>query len=367
MQALLADLFPWVAVFALADGVAQLGRGHLLLVAAWGRFAARRAGLHLLPVGPLAEVVAAHDLPFLASPRRAWFPDPRRRAELAVFEEGDLEPVALDGLAAAREGKKVTSGERLLVAAPAPAWAERLRDDLAALAAHPEGARAAAWGARCAGRGDLAAARELRRRQRPFLLPLRVLATATFAGTFGLWPLAAYAPTDAPVGAGALLAALGALVLAEVLLVFAMLRACGEPRGAAARTALHLLAFPVAAVHPLLHASRSVYRRFDAPVLAALLLPAPEFHALAAREIRRARFSRDATDAELAPEWARRESLLASLVEATGGKLAGVLAPAPAPGAAGWCPLCAASFREGPERCPDCGVPLERVGKVTAA
>jgi hypothetical protein len=176
-----------------------------------------------------------------------------------------------------------------------------------------------------------------------------------------VWPLAAYAPELAPVPAGGLIAALGVVVLAEALLVYFMLRACGEARRDAVRAALHLVTFPVAAVHPLLHASRSLYRRFEAPaVLAALLEPAA-FHAFAARELWRARFSRAATDPELAHEWSRRERQLEALIVATGGTVAEALAPAPAAGAAGWCPLCAASFLAGPERCIDCGVPLERV------
>jgi hypothetical protein len=360
MQTLLADLFPWIAAFALADGVAQLGRGHVLLATGWRRFTVRRAGLHLLPLGPFAEAVAAHDLPFLAGASRAWFPDPRRRAELAVFEASDLEPVPLDGLEVAREGRKVVAGARLLAVAPTPAWAERAREDLAWLAA--QGAsRAAAWAARCEARSDLAAARALRARQRPWLAALRALAAAAFALVFLAWPLAAYAPSLAPLPAGWLLSALGALIAGEALLVLGMLRACGESPGAASAAALHLLALPVSAVHPLLHAGRSLYRRFDAPTVAAALLEGRSFRALAARELRRARFSRAATDAELASEWSRRERRLEALIVATGGSVEDALAPAPAPGAAGWCPLCAASFLEGPERCIDCGVPLERV------
>jgi hypothetical protein len=258
MQALLADLFPWVAAFALADAVAQLGRGHLLLAAGWRRFGALRAGLHLLPLGPFAEAIAAHDLPFLAAGGRAWLPEPGRRADLAVFEVADLEPVPLEGLFPAREGKKVVAAGRLLVSAPSPAWAERIAGDLAWLAAQPPEARAAAWAARCDGRADLAAARALRARQRPWLAALRAVAALAFAGTFVAWPLAAYAPAALPLPASWLLGGLGLAVLAEAALVLGMLRACGEPRGAALRAALHLVAFPVAAVHPLLHASRSL-------------------------------------------------------------------------------------------------------------
>jgi len=81
------------------------------------------------------------------------------------------------------------------------------------------------------------------------------------------------------------LAAAGALVLAVAALTFAMLLACGEPAARSAAAALHLVVFPVAALRPLAHGPRSLYRRFDALTVAAALLPPDRFGALAAREL----------------------------------------------------------------------------------
>jgi len=390
MQALLVDLFPWVVALYLADGLAQLGRGHLLLVgAAWGRFRVRRAGLHLVALSPLDEVVAAHDLPFLVSPRRVFLFDPRRRTEPALVAEADLEPVARGELVPVeREGRKVRAGGRVAVAAPTAGWAERIRADLAALAdpaatgAPADRSDPRAVGARPdrsdpglaaappdSGPGpaaahpdriDLAAARALRARQLRWVPALRAAAGLLFAGTFLTWPAAAFAPQAAPIAPGPLLALLGALVLTVAGLTFGMLRACGEPVARALGAALHLAVYPVAALRPLAHGPRSLYRRFDAMTLAAALLPPEDLRTLAGRELRRARLSRAATPPELAAFWDERARGLVALLLAAGISEAEALAPPARAGeAAAWCPLCGAQYRAGFAACADCGVAAE--------
>jgi hypothetical protein len=352
MHALLADLFPWVVAFYLLDGLAQPGRGHLLLVSGGRRFRALRAGLHLVGLSPLEEVVAVFDLPFLVAPGRVFLLDPRRRTEPAVIEAGELEGIPAAALApVVREGRKVRVAGRLAVAAPGAPWAALLAARL----------RSGAPGEAGPGvRADLDAARALRARQRPFARALRVLSVATAAAVLVAWPAAAYSPLAASIPAGAVLGAVGALVALEAGVAFAMLRACGEPAGASAAAALHLL-LPWAGAHAVVHVSRSLYRRLDALAVAAALLPPAAFHALAARELVRARFSRTATPAELGPAWDARARDLSALLEATGSSAARALAPpARLPGTGAWCPLCRAQYRAGFERCEDCGVEVER-------
>ena len=361
MQALLADLFPWVVALYLADGLVQARRGHLLLVSGGGPFRLLRAGLHLVGVSPLDEVVAAHDLPFLASTAHVHVLDPRAKADVARVEEVDLEAVPLDALhPVEREARRVRGAGQVLVVAPTAEWAEALREDLAALAAAPPNGRPALLARRHAERGDLAAARALRARQRPFLAPLRACAVLLAAAFFVLWPLAAYAPERAPIPAGALLATIGLLVLAAGALALAMALRCGEGGRAAVASALHLVLFPLAAAHPLLHAGRGLYRRFDAMVVAAVLLPADALRAVAGRELWRARLSRAFTPATLGAAWDSRERLLAALLAATGSTTDEALAaPDAVAEMAGWCPLCGAQYRAGRAACADCGVPVQ--------
>jgi hypothetical protein len=237
-----------------------------------------------------------------------------------------------------------------------------VREELAGLAALPEGERAAVLARAPEARPAVAAVRAVRRRQRPYLLAIRCAAALLAATIFAGWPLAAYGPPAVAAGAGAVLAATAALVVTIATLAFLMLVACGERTGRAAASALHLL-YPVAALHPLSHASRDLYRRFDAMTTCAALLPARAFLALAARELRRAEHSRAATAGELDRFWRVRTRALAGLLEATGSSEAEALAaPAPMEGAAAFCPVCGVQYRPGFERCSDCGVAVQQFG-----
>jgi hypothetical protein len=359
MYALVAEILPWILAFALLDGVVQTRRGHLLLVSGGGPFRVRRPGLHLVGLSPLDEVVAVQDLFPLASPTRLFVADPGARHDPPVVEGAALEAVPLASLQAVeRQGRGVRGAGRLLAMAPTAAEAEAIRARLEGLAAAPEGERAALLAAWAASRADAEGARSLRARQRPFLFPMRALAAVAWVSTFVLLPLGVLAPPVAPVPLGTALAAVAAAVVAEAALAFAMLRACGERRGRAAGGALHLLLYPVAALHPLVHLSRGLFARFDAPAAAAALLAPDELGILAGREIRRAAFSRAATPPELGPAWEARVRSLERALVAAGLDPARAPPPRPRPGLA--CPLCGAGFREGFERCSDCGVPLER-------
>lgn len=351
MHALLVELFPWLVALWVLDGLAQLGRGHLLLVAGpAGRFRLRRAGIHL-SLSPLAEELAAHDLPFLAAGERVALFDPARRAELALVADADLRALPRAALApVTREGRSVRAAGQVAVAAPTPEWAEVVRSRL-------EGLARGGGAAPVDPREEVAAARALHARARVWRAALRVVAALLAAAVLVLWPAVAYAPGAVPLAPGTLLAAAGLLAVASAALTFAMLLACGERAGRSAAAGLHLLLVPVAALRPLAHGPRSLYRRFGAMAIAAALLPRTDFAALAARELRRARLSRAATDAALAPAWDARARELVALLEAVGVPEAEALAPpARAAGAAGWCPLCEAQYRAGFDRCASCGV-----------
>lgn len=352
MHELLVELYPWIVALWVLDALAEPRRGHLLVVSGPGRPRLVRAGLHLAGLSPLAEVIALHDLPWLTAGARTFLREPGRGEDAPLVTGAALEPhdaVALAG--ASRVGKKLVVASRTVLVAPTPEWAESLRVRLAEGAAGRGAAQLAA---------DVADARALRARQRPYLLALRALAPALAAGALGLWPLAAWAPDRLPVPAEALLLALAGLVLAIAATGAAMLRACGEGWGGSVRAGLYLAVYPVAALRPLGHLSRSLYRRFAPPAALAALLPPSALADFAARELARARLSRAATPPELAPAWEARREALSAVLAAAGLSEAEVSAPpAPEEGAAGYCPLCRAQYRPGFGRCADCGVAAE--------
>lgn len=352
MHALLADLWPWIVAFYVADGLVQLRSGHLLLSSAGGRFALLRAGLHLPGLSPLAEAIALHDLPFLHAGARLWFPDPRRSAELPVVEPIDLrEAAAASHSGVEREGRKLKDAGELLLVSPTPEGAEVSRERLAALASGRPPPPAPGFDA----------ARARRAAQAPFVAALRVAGALLSALVLLGWPAVAWGPPALGGAAGALLAATGVLVTIAAGLTFAMWRACGEPAGRSAAAALHLVSWPVAALHPLWHASRALYARFEPLAVAAALLPRDRFALLAGRELRRAAFSRSAGPTALAPAWDGRTATLEALLRAAGIRQDEALAPPARHADAGaWCPLCRVQWRPGFDRCDACGVPLER-------
>jgi hypothetical protein len=269
-------------------------------------------------------------------------------------ERIDLEAVPVASIApVTREGRKVLGAGRVLLVSQTAEGAQVEAERLAALAAGTP-VQPAEPGA------ELEAVRALRRRQRPWILALRVTGGALGLSAGVAWPAVAYGPPEAAAFGAPLLATLAALIVTSAALVLGMLRACGEPTGKAAAAAAHLITYPMASLHPLWGASRALYRRFDPLTVAAALLPPDRFALLAARELRRAACSRAATPPELAPAWDARVRRLEALLAAAGIPLTTALAP-PRRHAdcAGWCPLCRAQLRPGFDTCGDCGVPVE--------
>jgi hypothetical protein len=356
MHELLVDVLPWLAAFLVLDGLVELRRGHLLLRSGGGPLRPARGGLRLVWPWPAAEAVLLQDLPWLPAATALHLVAPGRRGELRVVEPADLAPLPWAGLAPRAEGKKVLSGERLLLATPHPAVAAALAAGLRGLAGAPEADRAAGAGN---GVRDLEAALDLRARQRPWLRPLRLVAWLLWTGLFVVGGALAYASPGGGPGAGALLLGLLGLLLVQAALALAMLRRCGVPLGAALTRALGLVAWPVAALRPLATLSTPLYAGLDALSVAAALAPPAAFHALAASELARLDASRRACGPPLAPAWDARERRLEALLERTGGSATEARRPPVAqPGEARWCPVCRCGFLAGPERCADCGAPL---------
>jgi len=354
MDQLLAELLPWALGFYVLDGFVQLGRGHLL-AAGSGALRPLRTGPQWLGPSPLTEAVAVFDLPFLRHGPQLWALDRKLRGEPAVIEAQDLQAVDLATAGPLeRTHKTVAAGETFLFSAPTPSIAAAL------LAALSPGAPAPGRSARA----GLRAARALRVRLRPYRIVLRVLASLLAALLLVAAPLAVWTPLSAHPLAGPIVRDSGLLLLAIAVAGGAYLRAGGEGWWRSIGGGLGLL-LPWAALHPLTHLSRSLYRRFDAPTALAALLPPRDFHAWAARELVRARLSRDRTPPELAPAWDEREKLLARLLAATGASAEQVLAPPSADAdAAAYCPLCRTTYRDGFEACADCGVPLSALRGV---
>ena len=265
--------------------------------------------------------------------------------------------VAWSGLVPVAEGKKVTSGGRLLATFPAGTLARHGAAQLVELGAAAD--RPEALAAQESPGRDLEAALALRRRQRPWLWPLRLAGGALWLGLFGLGTLVATGVVGRALPAAWLVAGLGASYLGLLVLAAGMLRSCGRSWRETAQGAGALVAWPVAALRPLVTLSPMVYASLDGLAVAAALLPARRFTALAALELGRLELSRAACGPATAAAWGRRERHLEALLGGAGLDVAEARRPPRRlPGEERWCPACRAGFRADPARCPDCGVAL---------
>ncbi|HEY3398985.1 MAG TPA: hypothetical protein VGM19_15155 [Armatimonadota bacterium] len=371
MQELLADLLPYLAAFYLLELVANLGRHHLLLVAAFRRWRIEKAGLTLLSISPGAEVIATHELPLLLGAEGFWLPDASRPFSPRVPAPEDLEHIPferLEGVCADR--KKVLLGERLLFKAPTPASATAIARNLEALRRLPASERTAELKRLGQKSADLEALRRMRATQQAFAPWMRAAAWLLFAVCFALLPWQVYLAPRFRLDLARVLLDVLALLLLNALLAAVMLHKIGRRPGEIAGQLAMLLLLPFSALHPLLHVSRDLYLRFHWAALAAVLLPRAELRVIARQELRRlAACVERSAGTPLAQAWERERAtwhdVLRQLEESLGPLLAD---PPPAdPLAAAYCPLCSSSFREGARQCADCGVELRPVGSAAAA
>ncbi|GAO02428.1 hypothetical protein [Anaeromyxobacter sp. PSR-1] len=354
MQALLADILPWIAVFYWFDGLAEIRGGQFYLSSAWGGgFRLLRPGLRHLGLAPAAEAIAVMNLPWLATRDALLAFDPKRRFDLVTIREGDVSCLPWAAVDPEAVGKQVRSRGRTLVVAAQPYLAAQLAGALRSLKA----------GLGTASEPEAAASglAEIRARQRWLRRGLRAVATLLFLWTFGLGALVAYGGLTLPPGTGVELLAL--LLLLELALAVAYARAGGASRAEAVSQASWLVLWPVAALHPLLHLSLRQAGSRPALEAAAAVLPAEASRELAATEFGRAKASLELADGVLAEALARRVQVIVASAKRAGMEERDLSRPPERDARDGsWCPACRACFVPGTTRCTDCDVPLRAFG-----
>ena len=362
MNAVLADIFPYLVAFYVLDGLSDLRGGHILFSSdASGRFAVLRAGLHLVGLWPTSEVLSAQEWPLRANARGLHILDPGHRQSPAFVEAADLSLVPWEGLGDLTvEGRRLKAGGRTLLAAPSPATARLLGERLRALADAPQERRQGELERLLAEATDLDALRELRRRVATLRRWLATASALFFAGLFLGLPVFLF--TEARrLSILPLLALLGVLHAVVVVLSALTLRRAGAGVRDLLGALAHLVLVPPSAAHALVHLLREPCARFDPRTLAAALLAPGDFKAYARRELARLARSRAGTASlGLERHWDGEERAWARLLERLEISAAEMMRP-PAragPESASYCPLCGGEYRAGYAVCAACGVPL---------
>jgi len=355
MLELAQDLLPWLVGFYLLDAVVSVRRGQALYAARLRGFRRLGPGLHLPGLLPTARLVAALEVPPLWRGASLWVLSGGGRYDPPVVRPDDLEELPLDP-GASVERERVRLGQRTVARAPTPAHARALAALLSAAAGEGAEAKRARREA-----GDLPAVREALAAEAPWAAAVQALATVLFLLLFGALPAVAWGGPALQERLDALLPALAAAHLLTLAACVGLLRRAGLPWREVAGQLAPLAVFPPYAAHPLVHLRRDALAGRDPAVVAAALLPEPALRAVARRELVRLASSRAASSGPLAEAWAGREEAWRAALAAAGVPVSEALAPpAPAAGAAAFCPSCAVQYRSGFDTCADCGLVLER-------
>ncbi|HVE83976.1 MAG TPA: hypothetical protein VND93_14060, partial [Myxococcales bacterium] len=316
MAELLAELFPFLAAFYVAAGVAVVRPFQRVLTSALGRrFDVRGPGLTYLGVAPWREVVSVQAFPLAVAEDAVFRLSPGRSLEPTIIEPSDLERVELEGLAPASAGQSwfrpwVLAGKRPLVSASTPKDASRFAALLAAVQAAEAGARVEKAKELLLQASGVEEIRALRAQTRWYALALRVLCPLLLLALFGLLPAVVYLPELVPVKLERALRLWAVLDGWVVGLAGMMLWRARVPGDELAGLLFQLALFPPATPRALSAVTRAIYARFEPAAVAAALLDERALTAHARRELRRLEFSAERTQSlGLAPFWKARRKV----------------------------------------------------------
>ena len=366
MAELLAELFPFLAAFYVAAGVAVVRPHQVVLTSALGRtFDLRGPGLTFLGLMPWREVVNVQAFPLAVSEDAVYRLAGDRAQEPVILEAADLEPVELRGLPPATAGQRwfrpwVLAGKQVVVSAALPAFAARFASQLAAIQAAEPGARVEKAKALLLESSDVEALRALRASTRWYALGLRVLCPLLLAALFWLLPVIVYLPELAPMKLERALRLLAVLDGWVLIVAGMMLWRARVPGDEMAGLLVQMAIFPPAAARALATVTRAIHARFEPAAAAAALLDGRTLLVFARRELRRLELAAERTGAlGLRAFWeARRKVWDRALREAKTSSKEALAPPARvAADATRYCPICSSEYRHG-ESCSDCRVPL---------
>lgn len=349
MQQLIADVLPYFLALYVLDSLAFVRAHEVAFLRPWRAFGVARPSVVLAGLAPQAEVIVCVELPVRLGAETVGWPS-----------DGGWMAVPWDDLGAIEvEQRSLRCGDRAALRLPSPEAAQWLATLLRQLRAAPAGQRRAQAEKLSDAATDVGAIRKLRLLHLRHARALSLLGATLGIGWFAVLPWAVFGHGPGP-NALPVLALLLVVHVAVCVLSWRTVRACGVRRGSALGI-LSTFAFLLpAAAHARFVLGRTLYVRFDPLAVAAVLLPAGAFAALARREFHRNRLE-GAAWPFLAAHSGLRERAWQRTLAAAGASAAEVLrAPSSDDSsAATYCPLCALEYRPGFASCSDCGTLLE--------
>ena len=364
MKYLLEVLFPCIVILYLIDCIAYVRKGHLLLVANFGKsFKLKRPGIHLNGILPIAKAIVLSNIKIYFTKIGIYILEEDNLSNNLISEVNyydcleykDITEVSTDGKDVNINGKKRIKTQSPIIAGQLGKIIESLKL-----------ADSAERGKKIKGflekTMNLEEVRLINTSHQKILFWLEMLCILLFVFCFIELPILLYFNLFSFFNIYILLAYIAILyVLVIVLSIFAE-RRIYQHRRKGSFALLSLILSPVSAIKALSCFSRDIFAEFDYLAVAAELLPQNSFKVLMGTELARISNLRDlAHNGDLEEYWQIKEECLHNLLAKVGVPLEEILAaPQKRDGAAEtYCPVCNAEYRSGFNRCGDCGVPLK--------
>lgn len=366
MHALFLDLFPYLILLYLLDGVALIHVGQRFFLShGGGRFHPSGWATLIFNPFPLGQIITTYDLGVIPTETGIYTFTPSSDQSSERYQAADFHFIAYTAIdTVALDGAKLLVNQTTVCTTALPRQAQRLATLITTVKSAPVAQRFPAIQQYVAETQDLAALQQRHTAAETAIGWLRPWSLLYFVTLFGLLPLTLYgAPWLTRLLLNVLLL-LGLTYSTCLLLTLYWHRQLQQTTWAAALMAqMGLIFSPVSAMRASDHLTRTLYSDYATITVAALLLPAPTFAQQLRYALHRASCAKALQESVDWQEfWTMCQQMLESLGEQRGLTVAAIFAP-PAQqdkSAAAYCPVCHSEYRSGFAFCRDCEVALQR-------
>lgn len=365
MHELFLELFPYLILLYLIDGVALIQSGRRFFVSFWGRrFHLAQGTMAIVNPFPLGQSIIADDLRLLLTTTGLYTIVDQGEQPSARYQPADFHFTAYSDIHTIEaDGTKLKVNQATVYATASPRRVQRLVTLLTTLQNASVDQRVTLIKDNWDETQDLVALQERHAATLAAISLLRPWSFLFFVVLFVLLPLTLYGAPWLTLFLPNVLLLLGLTYSICLLLTLYLYRQIQQTTwGATLFEQVGLLFSPVSAIRAIDHLTRTLYSDYEAIMVAALLLPTPAFAQRLRQELYRAECAKVWHEQrDWQAFWTMRIEMLDRLGEQRELTRASIFA---APdrqdiSAAAYCPICHGEFRAGFTLCRDCATTLQ--------
>lgn len=365
MHDLLLELFPYLLLLYLIDGVALIHAGQRFFLSAWGRrFRLVQGTMAIINPFPLGQSITAYGLRFIPTAIGLYTLTNAGEPPSARYQVGDFHFIAYSAMRTVEtDGAKVKINQATVWTAASARQAQQVAALIKTLQNRPVEQRNHTIKHHLTESQAYSALEQRHTAIQEGVALLRPWCLLLFVTLVVLLPLTLYGTRWLTLLLPNVLLLFGLAYSICLLLTLYLHRQLHQTTWAAALLEqIGLIFSPVSAIRAIDHLTRTLYSEYEAIVVAALLLPTPLFAQQLRQELYRAACAKvlhEQTDWQ--EFWTMRTQMLEELGEQRGLTHAAIFA-APEQqdaSAAAYCPVCHSEFRVGFAFCRDCETALQ--------